>query len=98
MTESSEDCELKCYLEDDCMSINIEPKGDGTYYNELSDSDHVLHPRDLENRKDVINRSVQVRICRFNLRINVCLNLITEGDVFRLVLGLFRFRRPVRIK
>ncbi|XP_066027214.1 enoyl-CoA hydratase, mitochondrial-like [Pocillopora verrucosa] len=41
------------------MSINIEPKGDGTYYNELSDSDHVLHPRDLENRKDVINRSVQ---------------------------------------
>ena len=48
------------------MSINIEPKGDGTYYYELSDSDHVLHPRDLENRKDVINRSVQVRICRFN--------------------------------
>ena len=66
VTESSEDCELKCYLEDDCMSINIEPKGDGTYYYELSDSDHVLHPRDLENRKDVINRSVQVRICRFN--------------------------------
>ena len=66
MTESSEDCELKCYLEDDCMSINIEPKGDGTYYYELSDSDYVLHPRDLENRKDVINRSVQVRISRFN--------------------------------
>ena len=66
VTESSEDCELKCYLEDDCMSINIEPKGDGTYYYELSDSDHVLHPRDLENRKDVINRSVQVRISRFN--------------------------------
>ena len=65
VTESSEDCELKCYLEDDCMSINIEPKGDGTYYYELSDSYH-LHPRDLENRKDVINRSVQVRICRFN--------------------------------
>ena len=66
VTESSEDCELKCYLEDDCMSINIEPKSDGTYYYELSDSDYVLHPRDLENRKDVINRSVQVRISRFN--------------------------------
>ena len=66
VTESSEDCELKCYLEDDCMSINIEPKGDGTYYYELSDSYHVLHPLDLENRKKVINRSVQVRICRFN--------------------------------
>ena len=66
VTESSEDCELKCYLEDDCMSINIEPMGDGTYNYELSDSDHVLPSRDLENRKDVINRSVQVRISRFN--------------------------------
>ena len=66
VTESSEDCELKCYLEDDCMSINTGPMGDGTYYCELSDSDHALHPRDLENRKDVINRSVQVRICQFN--------------------------------
>ena len=79
MTESSEDCELKCYLEDDCMSINIEPKGDGTYYYELSDSDHVLHPRDLENRKDVINRSVQVRICRFNKRINYLSILLRKG-------------------
>ena len=77
VTESSEDCELKCYLEDDCMSINIEPKSDGTYYYELSDSDYVFHPRDLENRKDVITRSVQVRISRFNKRINLSLNLIT---------------------
>ena len=66
MTESSEDCEFKCNLEDDCKSINIEPMGDRTYNYELSDSDHVLYPRDLENRKDVINRSVQVRISRFN--------------------------------
>ena len=64
VTESSEDYELN--LEDDCMSINIEPMGDGTYNYELSDSDHVLPSRDLENRKDVINRSVQVRISRFN--------------------------------
>ena len=48
------------------MSINIEPMGDGTSNYELSDSDHVLPSRDLENRKDVINRSVQVRISRFN--------------------------------
>ena len=77
VTESSEDYELKCYLEDDCMSINIELMGDGTYNYELSDSDHVLPSRDLENRKDVINRSVQVRISRFNYRINLSLNLIT---------------------
>ena len=52
--ESPEDCELQCYLEDDCMSINIGIMGDETYYCELSDSDHVVHPRDLENQKDVI--------------------------------------------
>ena len=60
VTESPEDCELQCYLEDDCMSINIGIMGDETYYCELSDSDHVVHPRDLENQKDVIYRSVQL--------------------------------------
>ncbi|XP_027052097.1 uncharacterized protein LOC113679340 isoform X2 [Pocillopora damicornis] len=59
VTESPGDCELKCYLEDDCMSINTGPMGDGTYYCELNDSDHVLHPRDLENRIGVIYRSVK---------------------------------------
>ena len=64
VTESLKGCELNCYLEDDCMSINIGPVGCGTYYYELNDSDHVLH---LDNRKDVIYRSgVQVRISRFN--------------------------------
>ena len=48
------------------MSINIGVMGDGTCYCELSDSDYVLHPRDLENQKDIIYRSVQVRISRFN--------------------------------
>ena len=66
MTESPEDCQLQCYLEDDYMSINIGVMGDGTCYCELSDSDYVLHPRDLENQKDIIYRSVQVRISRFN--------------------------------
>ena len=98
VTESSEDCELKCYLEDDCMSINTGPMGDGTYYCELSDSDHVLHPRDLENRIGVIYRSVKVRISRINWRIEFSFNLIPYGDAFRLFLELFRFRRPVRIK
>ena len=98
VTESPGDCELKCYLEDDCMSINTGPMGDGTYYCELSDSDHVLHPRDLENRIGVIYRSVKVRISRINWRIEFSFNLIPYGDAFRLFLELFRFPRPVRIK
>ena len=64
VAESLEGRELKCYLEDDCMSIKIGPVGYGKYYCELNDSDHVLY---LDNRKDVIYRSgVQVRISRFN--------------------------------
>ena len=66
VTESPEDCELQYYLEDEYMSINIGLMGDETYYCELRDSNHVVHPQDLENQKDVIYRSVQVRICRFN--------------------------------
>ena len=62
VTETPEDCQLQCYLEDDYMSINIGVIGDGTCYCELSDSDHVLHPRDIENQKDIIYISVQVRI------------------------------------
>ena len=44
------------------MSINIGVIGNGTCYCELSDSDHFLHPRDLENQKDIIYISIQVRI------------------------------------
>ena len=62
MTESLEDCELQCYLEDEYMSINIGLMGDETYYCELRDSDHVVHTQDLENQKDVIYRSVRVGV------------------------------------
>ena len=62
VTHSRDDCDLKCYLEDDCMSINFGPGTDGKYYCELSDSDHILHPEDLQNREGFIYRPVEVRL------------------------------------
>ena len=71
------------------MSINIGPVGYGTYYYELNDSDHVLH---LDNRKDVIYRSgVQVRISRFNWRINFLLILFRKGMHLDWFLNYFVF-------
>ena len=45
-----DDCEFKCYLETECMSINIGPGDNGAYQCELSDCDHNSHPEDLKQR------------------------------------------------
>ncbi|KAL9956973.1 hypothetical protein ACROYT_G038544 [Oculina patagonica] len=54
LLNSQDDCELKCYMEDDCMSINFGPGDSGAYLCELSDSDHDLHPDDLRQRDGFI--------------------------------------------
>ncbi|XP_078374940.1 uncharacterized protein LOC144658395 [Oculina patagonica] len=48
--EIKENCELKCYLENDCFSYNLGPLVDGKYVCELSDSDDGQHPQDLVPR------------------------------------------------
>lgn len=62
VVKSQGDCELKCYLEDECMSINFGPEHSGTYLCELSDSDHGLHPKDLRHRDGFIYRATEVRL------------------------------------
>ena len=48
-TETKDECELKCYMEDDCMSINFGPSLErGKYICELCDSHHEIHPDDLQ--------------------------------------------------
>lgn len=53
-------CELRCYLEYNYMSINFGPEDDGENRCVLSDSDHIVHPGDLENRAGFIYRSAEV--------------------------------------
>ena len=61
LTVSQDVCELKCYIEDECMSINFGPGDSGAYLCELSDSDHELHPEDLKKRDGFIYRPTKVR-------------------------------------
>lgn len=61
VVRSQGDCELKCYLEDECMSINFGPEDRGTHLCELSDSDHDLHPRDLTHRHSFIYIATEVK-------------------------------------
>ena len=60
---SKDDCELKCYLEADCMSINLELEANGKYLCELSGSDHDMHPKDLEVRYGFIYGPTKVISC-----------------------------------
>ena len=64
LINSQDDCELKCYIEDKCMSINFGPGDNGAHLCELSDSDHDLHPEDLKKRDGFIYRSTEVRVNR----------------------------------
>ena len=60
--EIQENCELNCYLENDCSSYNLGPLVDGRYVCELSDSDDGQHPRDLESRHGFIYGATKVRL------------------------------------
>ena len=41
-------CEHRCVMESKCVSVNIGPSGNDKVVCELSDSDHLQHPKDLK--------------------------------------------------
>lgn len=54
-------CDVKCYIEDSCVSYNIvSSPEDGTLLCELSTSDHEMHPGDLKLRFGAIYQSFEV--------------------------------------
>lgn len=61
VVNSKDDCELKCYMEEDCMSINLGLDEGGRYLCELSNSDHELHPEDLQRRHGFTYGPTKVR-------------------------------------
>ena len=60
--ESKDTCELKCYMDNDCMSTNFGIMDTGQYLCELSDSDHELHPEDLKIREGFTYTATEVRL------------------------------------
>ena len=51
LVSSLDDCEYLCYLDDNCVSLNIKDKDpeSGTHECELNNSTHLEHDADLVN-------------------------------------------------
>ena len=60
--QSETDCDVKCYLESDCISFNVVTSPtDGTITCELSNSDHETHPEDLRRQFGAVYQPIKVK-------------------------------------
>jgi len=59
-------CEVNCFIEADCVSLNVGPLKDGKHWCELSDSDHIIHPENLVygNGMTYVSFKVREKSCR----------------------------------
>ena len=60
--KSETDCDVKCYLESDCISFNVVTSPtDGKITCELSNSDHETHPEDLRRQFGAVYQPIKVK-------------------------------------
>ena len=60
--QNETDCDVKCYLESDCISFNVVTSPtDGTITCELSNSDHETHPEDLRRQFGAVYQPIKVK-------------------------------------
>lgn len=59
--KSSEQCEIRCYRDHQCFSVNLGPYQVNGHACELSKSDHVRNPDDLVLRPGYIYKGTEVR-------------------------------------
>ena len=59
-------CEINRFIEADCVSFNVGPLQDGKHWCELSDSDEIIHPKDLVygNGMTYVSFKVREKSCR----------------------------------
>ena len=64
-----DECELRCYYEHDCVSLNFENKmvGNGKYSCELNNSTHGEHDEDFVEAPNFLYRGTNVRSLNFNV-------------------------------
>ena len=61
------DCDVKCYLESDCISFNVVTSPtDRTITCELSNSDHETHPQDLRRQFGAVYQPIKVKGITFS--------------------------------
>ena len=49
LVSNLDECEYLCYLDDNCVSLNIKDNFNGTHTCELNNSTHMEHDADLSN-------------------------------------------------
>ena len=60
LVRSLDDCEYLCYLDDNCVSLNIKNNKNGTHSCELNNSTHLEHDADLVNSAVFYYRGAKV--------------------------------------
>jgi hypothetical protein len=61
LVKDLDDCELLCYQDDNCVSLNIKNKDhDGTHECELNNSTHMEHDGDLTRNPVYYYRGAEV--------------------------------------
>ena len=60
LVKSLDDCEYLCYLDDNCVSLNIKNNENGTHTCELNNSTHLEHDADLVNSPVFYYRGAKV--------------------------------------
>jgi len=58
--ETSDQCEIKCYGDNKCLSVNLGPYQVNGHACELSKSDHIRNPEDLVPRPGYIYKGTEV--------------------------------------
>ena len=58
--ETGDQCEIRCYGDHQCLSVNLGPYQDYGHACELSKSDHVRHPDDLVPRPGYLYKGTKV--------------------------------------
>ena len=65
--DTKEQCEVECYLNPDCVSLNFKTAmaGDRPLNCELSSSDEINHPKNLTSDHDSIYEAMKVWLSKF---------------------------------
>ena len=87
-------CELQCYLEPNCVSVNFKaiPDSEGLHECELNNATHRSHDKELMNRDGYIYKEAEVRnINLFSKKTKTKIITETKENKRHSCPGLFRF-------
>ena len=54
-------CQIKCFIHNSCVSYNLGPQEGSGHLCEISDSDHIRDPQDMQKRSGFLYVAFEVR-------------------------------------